>query len=79
MNNNVHQLSTHAKPDRRRTRPIPQLPQAEILNFTPPRPDPTVEKQLDDYRTMLATVSQCLLTAAGAIAAIDRKYPGGHS
>ncbi|WP_157764391.1 hypothetical protein [Burkholderia pseudomallei] len=77
MNNNVHHLPTRAKPGRRRTRPIPQLPRAEILNFAPARPDPTVEKQLADCQAALTTVSQCLLTAARAIAAIERKYPDG--
>ncbi|PRF97441.1 hypothetical protein C6Q14_28265 [Burkholderia ambifaria] len=73
MDNNVHHLPTRAKPGRRRTRPIPQLPLAEIINFAPARTDPTVEKQLADYREALTTVTRCLLTAARAIATIDRK------
>lgn len=77
MNNNVHHLPTRAKPGRRRTRPISQLPLSEVINFAPARPDPTVDEQRADYRDALMTVSQCLLTAARAIAEINRKYPAG--
>ncbi|MDF3091430.1 hypothetical protein [Burkholderia semiarida] len=73
MDNNVHHLPMRTKPGRHRARPIPQLPLAEVINFAQAKPDPTVEKQLADYREALTTVTRCLLTAARAIAAIDRK------
>lgn len=72
MTKNVHIVPTHRRAGRRRERPVPGLPLADVITFET-RDTLTFQEQLAAGRATIQEVAQALLLLIQAMKVLDNK------